>query len=77
MDDKNTAASYHVCIGKDDLLIYRVDYVMRPKIKPGSLPPQVPVPQDLAQKIDAHYSKWDDENPFEIPAVIKSKWGIR
>jgi hypothetical protein len=77
MDEKNTPASYHVCIGKDDLLIYRVDYVMRPKIKPGSLPPQVPVPQDLAQKIDAHYSKWDEENPFEIPSVIKNKWGIK
>jgi hypothetical protein len=77
MDDKNTPASYHVCIGKDDLLIYRIDYVMRPKVKPGSLPPQVPVPQDMAQKIDTHYSKWDDENPFEIPAVIKNKWGIK
>jgi len=77
MDEKNTAASYHVCIGKDDLLVYRIDYVMRPKIKPGALPPQVPIPPDMAQKIDAHFSKWDEDVPFEIPGVIKTKMGIK
>ena len=77
LDDKNTAASYHVCIGKDDLLVYRIDYVMRPKIKPGALPPQVPVPQDMAHKLDVHFSKWDEEVPFEIPGVVKNKLGIK
>jgi hypothetical protein len=77
MDEKNTAASYHVCIGKDDLLVYRIDYVMRPKMKQGALPPQVPIPQDMAQKIDTRFSKWDEENPFEIPGVIKNKMGIK
>ena len=77
MDEKNTAASYHVCIGKDDLLVYRIDYVIRPKMKPGALPPQLKIPTDMDQKIDAHYSKWDEEVAFEIPGVIKSKWGIK
>jgi len=77
MDDKNTAASYHVCIGKDDLLVYRIDYVMRPKIKPGALPKEFPIPGDMAQKIDVNYSKWDEENPFEIPGVAKNKLGIK
>lgn len=77
MDEKNTAATYHVCIGKEDLLIYRIDYVIRPKIKPGALPPQLKLPADMDQKIDVHFSKWDEENAFEIPAVIKAKWGIK
>jgi hypothetical protein len=77
MDEKNTAATYHVCIGKEDLLIYRIDYVIRPKIKPGALPPQLKLPADMDQKIDVHFSKWDEEVAFEIPAVIKAKWGIK
>jgi hypothetical protein len=77
LDEKNTAASYHICIGKDDLLVYRIDYVMRPKIKPGALPPQVPIPQDMAHKLDVYYSKWDEELPLEIPGVVKNKLGIK
>lgn len=77
MDEKNTAGSYHVCVGKDDLLIYRINFAIRPKIKPGALPREVPIPDDMMQKVDVKFSKWDDENPFEIPAVIKAKWGIK
>ena len=77
MDEKNTPGSYHVCIGKDDLLIYRIDFVIRPKIKPGSLPKEVPIPDDMMQKIDVKFSKWDEENSFEVPAFIKAKWGVK
>jgi hypothetical protein len=44
MDEKNTAGSYHVLIGKDDLLIYRIIFAMPPKIKPGALPKDSPCP---------------------------------
>jgi len=77
MDEKATAASYHICIGKDDLLIYRIDYVIKPKIKPGALPTQFKIPGEMDQKIDLHFSKWDEENPVEIPGVIKTKWGMK
>jgi hypothetical protein len=77
LDEKNSAASYHVCIGKDDLLIYRIDFVLRPKVKPGSLPPRMALPDDLDTKVDVKFSKWDEENPVELPAVIKAKWGMK
>ena len=77
MDEKNTASSFHICIGKDDLLIYRIDFVVRPKIKPGSLPPQIPLPDDMMHKVDLHFSKWDENVPFDIPGFIKGKWGIK
>jgi hypothetical protein len=77
LDEKATKASYHVCVGKDDLLIYRVDFVIHPKLKPGALPPQFKFPTEMDQKIDAHFSKWDEEIAFEIPGVIKNKWGIK
>jgi hypothetical protein len=77
MDEKNTAGSYHVLIGKEDLLIYQINFVIRPRIKPGALPREFPVPDDMMQKIDVKFSKYDEENPFEIPAVVKAKWGIK
>jgi hypothetical protein len=77
LDEKATKASYHVCIGKDDLLIYRIDYVIHPKMKAGALPPQFKFPAEMDQKIDAHFSKWDEEPAFEIPGVIRNKWGIK
>jgi hypothetical protein len=77
MDEKNSAATYHVCIGKDDLLIYRIDYVLRPKIKNGALPPQLRIPPEMDQKIDVHLSKWDEDVAFDIPAVVKAKLGVK
>jgi hypothetical protein len=77
MDEKNTAGSYHVLIGKEDLMIYRINFVVRPKIKPGALPKEFPVPDDMMQKIDVKFSKYDEEIPFDIPAVVKAKWGIK
>lgn len=77
MDEKNSTATYHVCVGKDDLLIYRIDYVIRPKIKPGALPGPIRLPADMDQKVDVKFSKWDEDVAFEIPGVIKTKWGIK
>jgi hypothetical protein len=77
MDEKNTAGSYHVLVGKDDLLIYQVNFVIRPKIKPGALPKEVPIPDDMMQKVDVKFSKWDEDNQFEIAGFIKAKWGIK
>ncbi|HZE96009.1 MAG TPA: hypothetical protein VE981_03185 [Planctomycetota bacterium] len=77
MDEKGSAATYHVCVGKDDLLVYRIQWVIRPKIKPGSLPPMVRLPDDMDQKIDVKFSKWDEDVAFDIPGVVKAKLGIK
>jgi len=77
MDEKGSSATYHVCVGKDDLLVYRIQWVIRPKIKPGALPPTVRLPEDMDQKIDVKYSKWDEDVPFDIPAVVKAKLGLK
>ena len=77
IDEKGSAATYHVCVGKDDLLIYRIQYVIRPKIKPGALPPMVRLPEEMDQKVDVKFSKWDEDVPFDIPAVVKAKLGVK
>lgn len=75
-DEKGTVATFRLCVGKDDLLPYKFEFVMRPKIKPGSLPPQVKLPE-LDQKTEILFSKWDQEVAFDIPGFIKQKWGIK
>lgn len=77
LDEKGSMATYHLAVGKDDLLVYRLQYVIRPKIKPGSAPPTVRLPEDLDQKVDVKFSKWDEDAPLDIPAVVKSKLGVK
>jgi hypothetical protein len=77
MDEKGSSATYHVCVGKDDLLVYRIQWVIRPKMKPGALPPMVRLPEDMDQKVDVKFSKWDEDVPFDIPAVVKAKLGVK
>ncbi|HVR85711.1 MAG TPA: hypothetical protein VMU54_15440, partial [Planctomycetota bacterium] len=77
MDEKGSMATYHVCVGRDDLLVYRIQWVIRPKIKPGSVPPTLRLPEDMDQKVDVKFSKWDEDVPFDIPAVVKAKLGVK
>lgn len=76
LDEKTSVATYRVCVGKADLLPYRLEFVMKPKIKPGSLPNEVRLP-NLDQKTDLKFSKWDEEVPFDVAAFIKAKWGVK
>ncbi|HLY75395.1 MAG TPA: hypothetical protein VKU80_14840 [Planctomycetota bacterium] len=77
MDEKGSMATYHVCVGKDDLLVYRIQWVIRPKVKPGSLPPTLRLPEDMDQKVDVKFSKWDEDVPVDIPVVVKAKFGVK
>ncbi len=80
LDEKNTIATYSVLVGKADLLIYKIVFVIKPKINPKGLPRELP-PQfaqmNLDQRHEVKFSKWDEELVFEVPAAIKAKWGIK
>lgn len=80
LDEKATVGSYSVMVGKEDLLIRKITFVIKPKLNPKGLPPQLP-PQvaqmNLDQRHEVKLSKWDEDVPFEIPAAIKAKWGIK
>src|SRR5207247_1785438 len=36
LDEKASTGMYQVCVGKDDLLIYRIVFVLKPVIKPNA-----------------------------------------
>jgi hypothetical protein len=76
IDEKGTVASLHAVVGRDDLNLYKFEFVIRPKIKPGALPERVRLP-DLDQKTEIKFSKWDEDVAFDIAPFIKNKWGIK
>ena len=80
LDEKASVGTYSVMVGKEDLLIHKLSFVIKPKINPKSLPPQVPpalAQMNLDQRYEVKFSKWDEDVPFEIPAAIKAKWGVK
>jgi hypothetical protein len=76
IDEKKTVATLSVAVGKEDLNAYKIDFVIRPFIKPGALPERVRLPE-LSQKTEIKFTKWDEDAPYEIAPFIKTKWGIK
>jgi hypothetical protein len=76
-DAKKSLATYRVCVGKSDLNVYRLEFVIRPVLKPNALPKEVPTDRlNFDTKTDVLFSKWDEEVPFDVPAAVKAKLGI-
>jgi len=76
-DEKKTVATYRVCVGKTDLNVYRLEFVIRPKLKPGGLPKEVPVDRlNYDTKVDVLFTKWDEDVPFDIPGPVKAKFAL-
>jgi hypothetical protein len=76
LDARQSVATYRMSVGKADLLPYRLEYVLRPKFRPGAIPgPERP--PNLDSRIDVRFSRWDEDAPFDVPALIREKWGIR
>jgi hypothetical protein len=73
LDEKGSMATYRACVGKADLNLYRLEFVLRPKVKPNVLPPQFRLPEDFDQRWDLKFSKWDDAPAPDLPAPAKAK----
>ena len=76
INEKETVATLHAWVGKDDLSCYKLEFVIRPKMKPGALPERVRIPP-LDQKTVLKFGKWDEDVPFDVAAYVKNKWAIR
>ena len=76
-DERASVATYRVCVGMADLNIYRVEFVLRPKMKPGAFPKEIPFPAEFDQRWDIRFTKWDEDVPFEIPGPVKVKLGVK
>lgn len=80
LDPKGSVATYSVLVGKNDLNLYKIVFVVKPKINPKAIPQQLQqqyADANLDQRYEVKFSKWDEEVAFEIPAAIKAKWGIK
>jgi hypothetical protein len=73
MDEKLSSSKFTLWVGKADLLIYKVAWVLESETKPAPLVPAF----KITRKIEARFSQWDEDVAFDIPAPIKAKFGIK
>jgi hypothetical protein len=73
LDDKNSTSKFVLWVGKADLLVYRMEWALETETKPAPLAPAV----KITRKCEVKFSQWDEDVPFDIPAPVKAKWGIK
>jgi hypothetical protein len=76
LEERGTVATYRVCIGKDDLLVYKIEFVIKPKLKSAGLPKELQG-MNLDARTEVKFSKWDEEGPFDVPGPVKAKFGLK
>ncbi len=76
-DMKTSVSTYKLWVSKEDLNVMRLEWYLTPKLKPNAIPKEFQARVgEFQMKVDVLFSKWDEDIPYDIPAVIKTKWGI-
>ena len=78
MDEKATVATFKLVVDRQDLLVRRIDFTIRPKLKPNAVPADFRLPRlPLDNKTEILFTKWDEDVAFDVPFFIRSKWGLK
>jgi hypothetical protein len=79
LDPKKSTSLYKVYVGKNDLLVYKIEWSLKPHIKEGSVPGNVPIPNmdNIEAKTEVTISKYDEELDITIPKEIQTKFGVK
>lgn len=73
LDEKLSSSKFTLWVGKSDLLIHKMAWVLESETKPT---PFVQ-PFKITRKIEARLTQWDEDVAFDIPGPIKAKFGIK
>ncbi len=76
LDEKVSASRYAIWVGKADLVIHKMVWVLETEAKASSLPPGVQ-PFKVTLRCEVKFSKWDEDVPFDVPAPVKARLGIK
>lgn len=74
-DEKVSAAWFKVWVGKDDLILHKMEWGFEPRVK-QDLPFKVPS-FEVSWHTEIKFSEWDREIKLDVPAAVKAKFGIR
>lgn len=78
IDEKATTATFKLLVSREDLSIRRLDFTIRPKLKPNAIPNDFRLGRlPLDNKTEILFSKWDEEVAFDVPLLIRTKWGVK
>ncbi len=76
MDEKASTSKFVLWVGKADLLIHKMEWLLDAEAKAASLPPGVP-PFKVTRKCEVRFSRWDEDVPFDLPPTVRAKWGMK
>lgn len=79
IDTKKSTSKYKVYIGKADLLIYKLEWDLKPVVKENSIPPNLPVPKldKLEAKSELTFSKYDEDLDVAVPKEVQQRLGVK
>jgi hypothetical protein len=79
IDPKKTTSHYKVYIGISDLLIYKIEWILKPVVKANSGIPTTSVPNldNLEATTGVTLSKFDEDLEIEIPKEIKARFSVK
>ncbi len=79
IDVKRSTSRYLVSVGKEDLLIHRIEWVVSLAVKKNAIPPGVPItlPEKVEAKMEMKMSGYDEELQLDLPKKIRQWSGIK
>lgn len=80
VDLKQSKSAYRVYIGKEDLLVHKIEWTLKPVIKQNAFPPNVTPPQGLDKleaKTELLVTKHDQELDLSLPKEIQARFGVK
>ncbi len=76
LDEKVSTSRFGFWVGISDLLIHKLEWVLEAETKVTSLPPGVQ-PFTVRIVCQVKFSQWGEDVPFDIPAPVKAKFGLK
>ena len=76
LDEKISTSRFVLWVGKADLLVHKMEWVLEAETKAASLPPGVQ-PFKVTRRCEVKFSQWDEDLPFDVPAPVKVRLGLK
>lgn len=74
-DEKVSSAWFKVWVGKEDLVLYKMEWGFEPRLR-KDLP--FPVPSfEVTWHTEIKFSRWDEDVKFEVPDAVKTKLAVK
>lgn len=75
LDEKLSTSRFVLWVGKADLLIHKMEWIIETETRQASLPPGVQ-PFRVTRRCSVKFSRWDEDLTLDVPAPVKARLGL-